>query len=122
DLTIYGSSQAAVRDVTLVGSHTGPIPGPLFIDPTREKITFKATSSYLVSLAHSSDILPDDNYTATLISGGLGGTGGNGFIDMLGAGLDGAFNGGHANYVNTFAVHSQGTPRLGPPDFARGSH
>ena len=40
----------------------------------------------------------------------------------LGAGLDGANNGGHANFTTTFTTHYQGqhTPALGLPDFARG--
>ena len=40
----------------------------------------------------------------------------------LGAGLDGASNSGHANFVTTFSTHYQAsqTPVLSIPDFARG--
>ena len=65
-----------------------------------------------------SPLLPDDTYTATLVSG----SGVNGFLDALEAGLDGANNGGHANYITNFTTSYQhnATPALGIPDFARG--
>ena len=42
-------------------------------------------------------------------------------MDMLGDGLDGMDNGGHADFVTTFTTHYQAnqTPVLGIPDFPR---
>ncbi len=93
------------------------------IDQASQSITFKATANYLVLLnslhsGNDSVVLPDGTYTVSLVSGSSN----IGFLDSLGAGLDGANNGGHANFVTTFATHYQAnaTPVLGIPDFARG--
>ncbi len=124
DLTLYGATGAAVDDVTLTGSGgVGNIHGTLLIDPSHQSFTFKTTAAYL-SLLNSvhggnvSVVLPDATYTVTLVSG----TGGNGFLDGLLAGLDGQGNGGRANFVSTFTTHyqAQATPVLAIPDFARG--
>ncbi len=63
-------------------------------------------------------MLPDATYTVTLVSG----SGTNGFLDLLGGGLDGAGNGGHANYTTTFTTNFQSSsnPVVAIPDFARG--
>ncbi len=123
DLTLYSSSPNGVANITMFGSNSvGAIHGTLLIDPSNQSITFKTTATYL-SLLNSvhgnidSVILPDATYTVKLISG----SGINGFLDALGAGLDGANNGGHANFITTFATHYQqnSTPVLGIPDFAR---
>ncbi len=124
DLTLYGTNKTTVQDVTLVGTHVGPIHGSLIIDPSNMSVTFKATASYLLELnsvaqsATVSAVLPDDTYKVTLVSG----SGGNGFIDALGAHLDGANSGGHANFTTSFTTQYQAnsTPVLGIPDFARG--
>ncbi len=124
DVTLYGSTSSAVADVTLFGSNgVGAIHGSLLIDPLNQGITFSATQNYvaLLNTLHGSPdsvILPDATYTAKLVSG----AGGNGFLDAVGAGLDGANNGGHANFTTTFATHYQAsaTPVLAIPDFARG--
>ncbi len=124
DLTLYGANKTTVQDVTLVGTHVGPIHGSLVIDPSNMSVTFKATASYLLELngvaqsATVSAVLPDDTYKVTLVSG----SGANGFIDALGAHLDGGKNGGHANFTTSFTTQYQAnaTPVLGIPDFARG--
>jgi hypothetical protein len=122
DLTLYDNNLKTVMDVVLVGAHVGPIHGSLIIDPTNTSLTFKATSSYLLELnslqGQVSAVFPDDTYTVTLVSG----LGTNGFVDGLGAHLDGANSGGHANYTTTFTTQYQAnaTPVLGIPDFARG--
>jgi hypothetical protein len=118
-LTLYGTGLRTVPDVTLVGAKNGPINGSLIIDPTNTVITFSATHNALL-LANDlvSDALPDDTYAVTLVSG----SGSNGFLDALGAGLDGTNTAGHANYTTTFTTHYQAnaTPVLSIPDFARG--
>jgi hypothetical protein len=118
DITLYGSG-GTVMDVTLVGAASGPISGPiqgtLLIDPTNTSITFKATANFLLTFLNT-PVLPDDTYTVTLVSG----SGTNGFMDALGAGLDGANNGGHANYTTTFTTANQANMILALPDFARG--
>ncbi len=124
DLTLYGANKTTVQDVTLVGTHVGPIHGSLVIDPSNMSVTFKATASYLLELnglaqsATVSAVLPDDTYKVTLVSG----SGANGFVDALGAHLDGGNNGGHANFTTSFTTQYQAsaTPVLGIPDFARG--
>ncbi len=126
DPALYGSNLTTVPDVTVVGNKDlGPIHGSLLIDPSNQRITFKATSSYLqvrnnivMGTGISSPVLPDGTYTVTLVSG----SGANGFEDALGVGLDGANNGGHANFVTTFTTNYQAnhTPVLSIPDFARG--
>ncbi len=128
DITLYGGNSGAVADVVLTGNNgVNVIHGSLLLDPSNQSFVFKATSSYLQlknSVAQSaipnytSVVLPDATYTVTLISG----SGSNGFIDVLGAGLDGLGNGGHANYTTTFTTHYQAnaTPVLSIPDFARG--
>ena len=144
DLTEYGFNTTTVPDVTLVGSGTGPgavlnnsysLPGTLYIDPSSPNtLVFKATSAFLENFninngnALNGDTdsvaLPDDTYTATLVSG----TGTNGFIDALNTHLDGTGVGGTANYTTTFTTTFQDdahananpTPILAIPDFARG--
>ena len=128
DIYLYNSNTTTSSDVTLVGNNgVNVIHGTLLIDPTGQTITFKATSSYLQeknALNHPTDprydsvVLPDATYTLTLVSG----SGNNGFFDTLGNPLDGAGNGGHANFTTTFTTHFQAaaTPVLALPDFARG--
>ncbi len=124
DLTLFGATKNTVMDVTVVGALFGPIHGSLIIDPSNMTVTFKATASYLQELSIlaqpglATPVLPDDTYTVTLVSG----SGSNGFIDTLGAHLDGANNGGHANYVTSFTTHfrANANPILGIPDMARG--
>ena len=124
DLTLYGANKTTVQDVTLVGTHVGPIHGSLIIDPSNMIVTFKATASYLLelnALAQSgtvSAVLPDDTYKVTLVSG----AGNNGFEDAFRAHLDGANNAGHADFTTAFTTQYQAaaTPVLGVPDFARG--
>ncbi len=124
DLTLYGANSNAVADVVMMGSNgVGAIHGSLIIDPTNQSLTFKATSSYLGLLnslhsGNTSVVLPDATYTVKLISG----SGSNGFMDSLGAAMDGANNGGHGNFITTFTTHYQAnaTPVLDIPDFARG--
>jgi len=114
-----------VQPVTLVGAKNLNINGTLLFDSTSPAtLTFNATASTLLALTGGEQVLPDDNYTVTLVSGSAGS---NGFQDALG-GLDGADNGGHfyigghANYVNIFSTSYQTdrTPEIGIPDFARG--
>src|SRR5262249_16231843 len=114
-LTLYGAGQATVEDVTLVGAHGGPIAGTVYVDPSNQSITFKATANAL-STFHGSVVLPDDTYTVTLVSG----SGKNGFMDTLNVGLDGANTGGHDEYTTTFTTANQAKPKLSIPDFARG--
>jgi hypothetical protein len=119
DLTLYGAGFQTVQDVILAGANVGRINGSLLIDPSNTSITFHATANFLSLLnGFTSVVLPDDTYTVTLISG----SGGNGFVDALGAGLDGANDGGHADYSATFTTHYQAdaAPVLAIPDFARG--
>ncbi len=128
DLTLFGSSAATPADIQMHGSSgIQTIHGSLLIDPSNQKITFKATASYLQelnALAHpgipgyNSVVLPDSTYTVTFISG----TSGNGFLDSFNQGLDGQNNGGVSNFTTTFTTHFQAdaTPVLGIPDFARG--
>jgi RHS repeat-associated protein len=115
DLALYGSSLNTVPDVTLVGNHVGAIPGSLIIDPSNMSFTFLATANYLKAF-FGSPILPNDTYTVTLVSG----SGTNGFLDTANVGLDGADNGGDANYTATFTMPNQAEPILSVPDFARG--
>src|SRR5262249_9611946 len=124
DLTMFGSNNTTVQDVTLIGAAGGPLTGSLYIDPLNpNQVLFKATEAYL-SVINPGGIpdLPDDTYTLTLVSG----TGSNGFTDPSGNHLDGAANGGRSNYTATFTTTYQAagggsaTPVLGIPDFARG--
>jgi hypothetical protein len=118
-LTLYGTGSRTVQDVKLIGAHVGPISGSVVIDPTNTSITFSATANGLALLNNSGlPVLPDDTYTATLVSGSAD----NGFVDALGAGLDGANTGRHANYTATFStsLETKKTPILALPDFARG--
>jgi sugar lactone lactonase YvrE len=115
DIALYGASVTTVTDVTLVGKTSGPITGSLLVDPGNTSITFKASAASLAAF-FSSTILPDDTYTATLVSG----SGSSGFLDSLGAGLDGTNSAGHANYTTTFTVANAGKEALSIPDFARG--
>jgi N-acetylneuraminic acid mutarotase len=112
-LTLYGPGLATVQDVTLIGAHSGPIVGSVYVDPSNQSITFKATESALQTF-FSTPILPDDTYTVTLVSGSS-----NGFTDGT-ALLDGANNAGHANYTTTFTTANQSKTILSLPDFARG--
>jgi hypothetical protein len=112
-LTLYGSGQATVQDVTLISEHNGPIPGTVYVDPSDQSITFKATESYLEAF-FGTPVLADDTYSVTLVSGTT-----NGFTDGS-AGLDGANNASHANYTTTFTTANQSKTILSLPDFARG--
>jgi hypothetical protein len=112
-LTLYGSGLSTVQDVTVFGAHSGPITGTVYVDPSKQSITFKATESALETF-FSTPVLPDDTYTVTLVSGTT-----NGFGDGS-AGLDGANNAGHANYTTTFTTANQSKTILSLPDFARG--
>jgi hypothetical protein len=112
-LTLYGSGLSTVQDVTVVGAHNGPIVGTVYVDPSKQSITFRATESALETF-FSTAVLPDDTYTVTLVSGTS-----NGFGDGS-AGLDGANNAGHANYTTTFTTANQSKTILSLPDFARG--
>jgi hypothetical protein len=76
--------------------------------------TFKATEASL-STFFGTNVLPDDTYTLTLVSGTT-----NGFMDTAGVALDGADNAGHANYTTTFTVANSGKEVLSLPDFAHG--
>ncbi len=123
DVALYGSTGTSVADVLMTGAGIGAIHGTLLIDATDGTMTFKATASYLglLNSLHSGNdsvAMPDATYTVTLISG----SGTHGFLDLLDGGLDGANNGGHANFITTFTTHYQAnaTPVLGIPDFARG--
>ena len=124
DVKLDDSNLTTVDDVTMrAPTPVGNIHGSLVIDPTDQSITFIATASYLQLLnsgisGNSSSVLPDATYTVTLVSG----SGANGFLDALGAHLDGANNGGTSNYVTTFATTFQADSRpvLGVPDFNRG--
>jgi hypothetical protein len=126
DVYLYAGTVAnPICNVTLVGKNTAPIFGPvngtLLIDPSGTSATFKASSDWLQSITSSSSgVLPDDTWTATLQSGTSTGSSANGFFDILGAALDGANDGGHADYVTTFTSASDGKPTLMIPDFARG--
>jgi hypothetical protein len=118
NLMLYATGQTP-QDVTLVGVHAGPISGSLILDPTNMSLTFKATSNFSSLMNdYGPPVLPDDTYTVTLVSS----SGAHGFVDTLGAGLDGAGSGGHADYTTTFATHylADKTPVLSVPDFARG--
>jgi N-acetylneuraminic acid mutarotase len=118
-LALYGTGLHPPQAVALVGAKNGPINGSLIVDPANMGITFKATTnSMLLANGLASAALPDDTYTAIFRSG----TGSNGFVDALGASLDGGNNGGQANFTTTFTTHYQGnaTPVLSIPDFARG--
>jgi hypothetical protein len=116
-LTLFGTGAHTVQDVTLVGAHVGPISGSIIVDPSNASISFSATANGL-ALLNDFPVLPDDTYTATVVSGSAG----NGFLDALGAGLDGTSSGGNANYTATFTTsyEAKKTPILSLPDFARG--
>jgi glucose/arabinose dehydrogenase len=115
DLSLYGTSLHTFQAAALAGKNSGPITGTLLMDPTNENVTFKATGNFL-STFFGTPILPDDTYTVALLSG----KGTHGFLDALGVGLDGANNGGHADYATTFTLTNAGKPILSIPDFARG--
>ncbi len=120
DLTIYGSG-STVADVLLVGAATNnrqPYPGTLIVDPDNKQVTFNVSSNFLVaSSPDGSAALPDDTYTVTLLSD----SGSNGFQDLSGQGFDDG-QGGHADFVGTFATTYQRDKAqvLGVVDFARG--
>ncbi len=122
NVALYSVSATAVSAVTLMGTNgAGRVNGSLLIDPFRQTIQFKATTSKMLQenqllAGHDSPVLPDATYTVTLVSGA------HGFIDGLGMGLDGGNTGGQANFVTTFTTHYQASanPVVGVPDFARG--
>jgi N-acetylneuraminic acid mutarotase len=117
---LYGGTVASpVQDVTLVGTNSGPVNGSLIIDPSGTWAIFKASSTFLQTFFEES-VLPNDTWTVTLVSGTGAGSTANGFFDALGGPLDGAGNGGHANYTTTFTTANEGKPVLSIPDFARG--
>jgi N-acetylneuraminic acid mutarotase len=119
DAALWGGTVAnPVQDVTLTGSN-GNINGSLVIDPSETSATFKASAVYLSTFL-SSTVLPNDTYHVRLESGTGTGAAASGFFDTLGAGLDGADNGGHADYTTSFTTANDGKPTLSIPDFARG--
>jgi hypothetical protein len=126
DISLYGGTIAnPIQNVTLIGKNSGPNFGPvngtLVIDPTGTSATFKASSDWLENIAgQTNGLLPNGAYAVTLQSGVGAGPSANGFFDALGAPLDGAKDGGHANYVTTFTTANDGKPALTIPDFARG--
>jgi hypothetical protein len=124
DLALYGTGLATAPAVTLIGAHVGPISGSLLLDPSTMSVTFKATTNSLLLMnGSSSPVLPDDTYTVTLVSGwATNGSPTPGFVDALGAGLDGLGNGTHGNYLSAFTTRYQAgnVPVLLLPDFARG--
>jgi hypothetical protein len=120
DIFMYGGTTASpVQDVTLVGVKSGPINGSLVIDPSGTSATFKASSTFLQTFFGQS-VLPDDTWTATLVSGMGTGSSAHGFFDVLGAALDSANVAGHAGYTTSFTSANVGKPILSIPDFARG--
>jgi autotransporter-associated beta strand protein len=121
NVSLYGTSTSTVQDVTLVGDHVGAISGSLVMDASNTSMTFKATANSLLLMnGYASPVLPDDTYTATIVSGG---STSSGFSDVLGIGLDGLNNATSANYVSApFTTHYEADhiPVLSMPDFARG--
>jgi N-acetylneuraminic acid mutarotase len=116
NLSLWGGTVGnPIQDVTLIGDKSGPINGSLIVGPTNTSITFKASAIYL-SAFFQSPVLSNDTWHVRLVSG----SGSNGFVDALGAGLDGANNGGHSDYTTTFTTAYDGKPALSIPDFARG--
>jgi hypothetical protein len=116
DISLWGGTVGnPIQDVTLVGDKNGPVNGFLIIDHTSTSITFKASAIYLSTFFESA-VLPDDTWHVTLVSGSAG----HGFTEALGAGLDGANDGGHADYTTSFVTTNDGKPALSIPDFARG--
>jgi hypothetical protein len=116
NISLWGGTVVnPIQDVTLVGDKSGPVSGSLLIDATSRSVTFKASAIYL-STFFQSTVLPNDTWHVRLVSG----SGTQGFMDELGAGLDGANDGGHADYTTTFTTSNDGKPALGIPDFARG--
>jgi hypothetical protein len=111
------SLNVAGGSVTLSGKLSGPVPGTFVVDATGTSATFKATSTYLQTF-FDEWTLPNDTWTVTLKSGT--GSSATGFFDASGAPLDGANNGGHADFVTTFDTSADGKAALGVPDFARG--
>ncbi len=123
-LTLYGPGNTA-QDMTIVGAQSGVSLSGTFVFATdNSAVAFKLSAAPLnflntvVNGGAESVVFPDDTYTVTLKSG----TAGTGFYDLLGDGLDGGNNGGHADYITTFTTHYQAsaTPVLAIPDFARG--
>jgi hypothetical protein len=110
-----GTALGPTRNVTLVGSSNGPVNGTFIIDPSGTSATFKASNVYLATFFQSA-VLPNDTWTATLVSG----TGATGFFDALGGPLDGGNNAGSANYTTSFSTANDGKLALSIPDFARG--
>jgi autotransporter-associated beta strand protein len=120
DVNLYAGSQASpLQDVTLVGAASGPVNGSFIVDPSGTSATFKASSVFL-STFFQSTVLPDDTWTATLVSGTGTGTAIHGFLDVLNVPLDGGNNAGHDNYTTSFTTANSSKEALGIPDFARG--
>jgi hypothetical protein len=120
DVNLYGGSQASpLQDVTLVGTASGPVNGSFVIDPSGTSATFKASSIFL-STFFQSFVLPDDTWTATLVSGTGAGATAHGFFGALNAPLDGGNNAGHDNYTTSFTTANSSKEALSIPDFARG--
>jgi hypothetical protein len=121
DVSLWGGTQAnPVQDVTVVGANSGlAVNGSFIVDPSGMSATFKASSVWL-ALFESSSVLTNDTYKVTLVSGTGTGATAHGFFDALGAGLDGADNGGHADFTTSFTTANDGKPALSMPDFARG--
>jgi N-acetylneuraminic acid mutarotase len=120
NVSLWGGTVAApVQNVSLTGTTNGAIPGSFIIDPSGTSATFKATSTYLQGF-FSTPVLPNDTYKVVLASGAGAGASATGFFDALGVPLDGANNGGHANFTTTFTTANDGKPALSIPDFARG--
>jgi hypothetical protein len=119
-VNLYGGSQASpLQDVTLVGASSGPVNGSFVVDPSGTSATFKASSIFLSTFFQSS-VLPDDTWTATLVSGTGTGSTAHGFFDALSAPLDGGNNAGHDNYTTSFTTTNGSKEALSIPDFARG--
>src|SRR5207244_1991176 len=104
NVSLFGGTVASpIKNVTLVGKTNGAVPGSLIIDASGTSATFKASATYL-SLILGSAVLPNDTWTATLVSGTGTGASANGFFDKDNVALDGGNNGGHANYTTTFTT------------------
>jgi autotransporter-associated beta strand protein len=107
-LNLYdgGSHTLGDSDLNLVGATTGALAGSLVLNQAANSLTFTYTFG----------LLPDDNYTLTLVSGA------SAFKDLSGASLDGNNDGVNGdNYTTAFATNYHATSvGLGVPSFARG--
>ena len=121
-INLYDANGVDGADDVLLTSANSPqisFHGSLIIDPSDQTITFVKTSDFTGSTFDpSTGVLPAGTYTVTFRSAS------NGFVDLLGAPLDGANNGNPAgsNYVATFVVTAPPVARatIGIPAFARG--